>query len=240
MRPPSSGEPGSRLKMPSAALTSPTQAEAPAATSSGTSSAWSGVGRADPDGADAEAGQRSGRRDPALGPRRGRLLLEVGHPTERPQVDRRACRRRSGGRRARARPRGRGSTRRRRRPRRRSPNTPKSGVQGGTEQDGDEDRAPVDPQRGPGEATDRQRSGEHPADQANRPRRSDRVSRRTIGVFVRGLPARNTRMQRNTRTPVQRVRARTTVAQLRPLAPQTPAPGNVAAPVRNSPGTVVS
>ena len=36
------------------------------------------------------------------------------------------------------------------------------------------------------------------------------------------------------------VRPRTTVAQLRPLAPQMPAPGNVAAPVRNSPGTAVS
>jgi len=32
----------------------------------------------------------------------------------------------------------------------------------------------------------------------------------------------------------------TTPAQLRPLAPQTPAPGNVAAPVRNNPGTAVS
>ena len=71
-----------------------------------------------------------------------------------------------------------------------------------------QERAPVESQRGAGEPAEGHRSGEHGGD---------------VHDNAHSPPRRRC---------VSSARSSTTVAQLRPLAPQIPEPGNVAAPVR--------
>ncbi len=260
MRPPSSGEPGQQVEHAEGGVDEADPRADPHDVE-GRFEGVEGERPGDAGGADEQAGQRSGGGDPALGPRR-RPARARGGPSRRAPTGRSTwCRCRSGGRRRR------GPTSWPRIEAKKAsddderPEQAELGVEHGAEQRTDEDRAPVDPQRGPGEAAERDGSGQHGRGQANRhpsPRAAGtqavpiRVFR-GIGVFRAGLSRtkHSDTLKHSDGEDLagpgwepgaagQDVRARTTVAQLRPLAPHTPAPGNVAAPVRNSPGTAVS
>ena len=199
MRPPSSGAPGSRLNTPSTTLTKPSQPST-VTTVSGGVEAHADERGAVGDETDDDAGERSGSGDPALRLGGLRFLIEPGDAPERPQVDRR-----------------RGHT---------EPARTRMGQlmaedrgEEGDDADGrryrteivrqaegeerrHQSRAPVDSQRGAGEAPEGHRSGEHGG----------------LSTITPAVAAASVRLT-SVAARAQLARSSTTVAQLRPLAP---------------------
>src|SRR5690606_4371731 len=163
--------------------------------------------------ADDAVAERPGRGDPAGGARRVGVLVEVGEAAEAPQLDRRRL----------------------------DAEAPRSERVGElVQEDGDEEaehagggqqEVEILGEEEAEQTGDHERGPVHPDGRAEVSADGERTAqhRDPPRVYRAAAPS----------GAVQPVVASTTVAQLRPLAPQMPAPGNVAAPVRNSPGTAV-